>query len=214
MTIENQDVDLNNEEDLNLEDDQEEQEEDQPKEEEKPKEKKQFTPEEQLAIHERKAKQLRKQLGKDSDVPKDAPKEKATKSGDIDYGALAFYNTKSDAVKIESDEDIEFLQDTMKETGKSQGDILASKWFKEELKERAEDRRSAEAVPKGTKRSGQSSRDSVDYWLAKGELPENTPENQELRRKVVDARIKRETSGSNFSSSPSGSVMLQSQLKK
>lgn len=201
--------------DLNLEDVPEEQEEDdQPVVEEKPKEKKQFTPEEQLAIHERQAKKLRKQLGKDSDEPKDTPKEKATKSGDIDYGALAFYNTTSDAVKIESEEDIEFLKETMEETGKSQKDILASKWFKSELKERAESRRSADAVPKGTKRSGQSSRDSVDHWLAKGELPENTPENQELRRKVVDAKYKAATSGSNFSSSPSGSVTRQSQLKK
>jgi len=62
------------------------------------------------------------------------------------------------------------------------------------------------------KRSGQSSKDSVDYWLAKGELPPNTPENTKLRRDVVNAKYVQETSGSKFGS-PTGSITRQSQMK-
>lgn len=214
MTIEPKvDANLEGNEDLDLEDDVEgTKEEVEEGKEEKPVEKVKLTPEQQLAIYERKSKKLRKDLGLDSDDKE--PKAKATKSGDLDYGALAFHNSKSDSVKIESDEDIEFLKETMEETGKSQKDILASKWFQSELKERAEARRSSDAVPKGTKRTGSSSKDTVEHWLAKGEMPENTPENQELRRKIVAEKIKRATSGSNFASSATGSVTRQSQMKK
>jgi hypothetical protein len=204
----------NSEEVLELEEEEAPEEEE---EEEKPqKSAKEFTDEEKLARIERMRGKLLKKLGRNEDptpVSKKS-KEEAPKSGDLNYGELAFYNTKSDIVKIESDEDIEFLQETIAETGKPQKDILKSKWFQAELKERADARRSADAVPKGTKRSGQSSKDSVDYWLAQDKLPENTPENQDLRRKVVAEKRKRAESTNHFAPAATGSIVRQSQQRK
>lgn len=182
-----------------------------PKEEdEQPKEKKQFTPEEQLAIHERQAKKLRKQLGRESDEPKDSPKDKAPKSGELDYGQKAFLVASG----VKGPEEIALAVEFMENTGKSLEQVVESKFFNAELKELREGKASADAIPKGSKRTGQSSRDSVDYWLAKGEMPENTPENQELRRKIVAAKYKAATTGSNFSASTTGAITRQSQLKK
>jgi len=178
--------------------------------EERPKEKKQFTPEEQLAIHRREIKKLEKQLGKETEEPRVESKEKATKSGELDYGQKAYLF----ATGIKGSEETKLVQDFMANTGKSLEEVVDSKFFQAELKELRESKASEDAVPKGTRRSTTGSRDSVDYWLAKGELPENTPENQELRRKVVNARIDKETNKSKFASSATGGVTRQSQLRK
>jgi hypothetical protein len=88
---------------------------------------------------------------------------------------------------LKSDE-FAVIEEAMKSTGKSIDDVLGSKWFQNDLKERREVAASKAALPDGSGRSGQTTRDTVDYWLAKGELP---PADQvELRRKVVNAKIK------------------------
>lgn len=93
-----------------------------------------------------------------------------------------------------------FVKEAMEDTGKSIEDILASKYFQAELKERREADATEEAIPEGTKRGGTAARDTVDYWLKKGELP---PYDQtELRRKVVNERIKQEGEGSKFTDRP------------
>ncbi len=120
------------------------------------------------------------------------------KDASLDYGQLAFYNSKSNTVKIEADEDIDYLKQVMEETGKSQADILNSKWFSAEIKERAEIRASDKAVPAHGERIAKSGKDTVEYWLGKGELPSDS----ELRMKVVNARIAREK-GANSASGPS-----------
>ena len=130
--------------------------------------------------------------------PYKPPESKATpKTDDIDFAQLAFHNTKSDALKIESDEDIDFLRTTLKETGKTQKELLGAKWFQAELKERSEARATKEATPSGTRRSGETSaKTQVDYWLKRGELPPNTPENAKLRQEVV--AMKRDLGASAF----------------
>jgi hypothetical protein len=177
---------------------------------EEPKEKRKFTPEEQLAIHERQAKKLRKQLGQGSDEPKSETKEKATKSGELGYAEKAFLF----ATGVKGSEEIGLVTEFMANTGKSLEEVVDSKFFQAELKELRESKASSEAVPKGSKRSTSGSKDTVDYWLAKGELPENTPENQELRRKIVNAKYARETSSNKFSPSSTGSIVRQSQQRK
>ncbi len=76
-------------------------------------------------------------------------------------------------------------------------DLLNSPYFKEKLEIAA----SAEATPTGTPASVLGG-DSVDYWIQKGQYPPNTPENQELRRKVATALAKQADSGSRFSPNP------------
>lgn len=203
MENENEDIDLENNEDL------EEEEQDKP--EEKPEDKSEGrskeTPEARLARMERQTAQLRKKLGVE---PKEEKTEtKSNKSEDFDYAQKAYLVANG----IKGKKEQELVQEFIRNTGKSLDDVVESKFFQAELKELREADASANAVPKGSKRSASSPRDSVDYWLAKDELPENTPENMELRRQVVNARYKRETSGSKFASSTTGGVQRQSQLK-
>jgi hypothetical protein len=203
-----QDVDLNNEEDLDLDLNSEESDdtpEDNKKSEEKPKE----TPEQKVARLKRQLAREERKLGGDK-TERTESKEKATKSGELSDGQVAIL--RADGIRGVAETAL--VKEFMDNTGKSLLDVLDNKFFQAELKEMRESKASADAVPKGSKRSTSSSRDKVDYWLAKGELPENTPENQELRREVVNARYKRETSGSKFASSPTGSVTRQSQLRK
>ncbi len=93
-----------------------------------------------------------------------------------------------------------FVLEEMTKTGKSMDEILESKYFQAQLAENRELAASKEAIPTGTNRSGNATRDTVDYWIAKGEMP---PEDQvELRRKVVNARIEKEKQTTKFTSTP------------
>jgi hypothetical protein len=79
-----------------------------------------------------------------------------------------------------------------KETGKDAESLLDSTYFQTEFKDFKEKKASSDATPTGSKRSNNSSVDTVDYWLAKDELP---PVSEvKLRRDVVNARIKKENS--------------------
>mgnify|MGYP001564335158 CR=1 FL=1 len=129
---------------------------------------------------------------------KKEPEATPKPSNDVDFGQLAFHNTKSDVTKIEHDEDVEFLRETIKDTGKPQASILGTKWFQAELKERQEARTTKEAIPSGSKRAPTTaSRETPEYWTAKGELPPDTPENRELRQKIVNLRYDKEKSAFN-----------------
>jgi hypothetical protein len=116
------------------------------------------------------------------------PKEPKQSDG-FDYGSYAFMEQRG----ITSDEDITFVKNNMKETGKSLRDLLNTKWFQTELAERKEVEKTADSAPKG-KRTGNSATDSVDYWLGKdlSEAPKH------LHREIVNAKLKKEGSGSHF----------------
>lgn len=137
---------------------------------------------------------------------KDEP-QKTTKSSDksdIDFGQLAFYNSQPDSVKI-APADVDFLKEAIADTGKDQQTILNSKWFQSDLKERQAARATADATPKGTKRSAQPSQQDEGYWLAKiesGQAAIADISDVTLRRKVLNMRIEKEKVGSRFSSNP------------
>lgn len=83
-----------------------------------------------------------------------------------------------------------------KETGKDLESLLETTYFQTELRNLREAKTTANAIPKGSKRANNSSVDTVEYWIAKNELP---PVSEvELRRQVVNARIKREETKSQF----------------
>ena len=94
--------------------------------------------------------------------------------------------------------EFQLVFDEMKASGKTMDEVLESPYFKEKL----EENRSKEAVPKDNKRGGGSAKDSVDYWINKGEYPPDTPENTELRRKVLKELARRDSEGSKFSPNP------------
>jgi hypothetical protein len=113
----------------------------------------------------------------------------------FDYGQKAFLRANG----ITPDE-YELVQEVMSATGKSLEDVVDSKYFQAELKERRDAKASKDAIPSGTKRSASASRDQVEYWLAKGELP--PAGERELRQKVVNAKLKAEQSKSQFTDNP------------
>lgn len=91
------------------------------------------------------------------------------------------------------------------ENGKSLDDVLdesttVGKLFQAELKERRDLKASKDAIPSGSKRATPTARDTVEYWVAKGELPPR--DQKELRQKVLDAKIKAEEKKSQFSTNP------------
>jgi len=123
--------------------------------------------------------------------PQDKKEEKSEEGLDLMQKA---YLKASD---IKSSE-FPFVLEKMKETGKDLETLIESKYFVTELKEMREEAEAKDAMPTGENRSSASSRDSVEYWVAKGELP---PADQvELRRKVVNAKAKQATDGSKFAS--------------
>lgn len=125
---------------------------------------------------------------------KNKPREQKTNnSGELDYGQKAFLAANG----VKGSDEMKLVQEIMRNTGKRDLEsVLESKYFKSELEEMRALRSTAEANPSGSKRSGQSSADSVDYWIAKGELPPAS--NPELRRQYVNAKIKKSKGGSPF----------------
>lgn len=113
-----------------------------------------------------------------SNTEKPIPKKEG-----FDYGELAYIEAKG----FSDEEDVAYIEKTIKESGKDLKELLSTNWFKADLKERQEIRASKNAIPEGTKRSGGGANDQVEYWLAKGELP--PADKKELRRKVINAKI-------------------------
>lgn len=116
---------------------------------------------------------------------KETPEPQTKKSNDLDYGELAFLTAKG----VENDDEVDFVKTIINNTGRSLKDVVGDDYVQAKLTAMREQRAVKDATPSGTKRSAQSASDSVEYWLAKGELPDDV----DLRRKVVNARIEKET---------------------
>ena len=128
-------------------------------------------------------------------VPIKKESEATPEKKEFDYAELAYLTSKGI-----TDEEMQFVWDTIKNTGKSLREIIGATWFQTELKEKREAQVSKNAIPSGSSRSSSSARDSVEYWITKGELP---PIDQpELRQKVVNARIEAERKKSQFTDTP------------
>lgn len=93
---------------------------------------------------------------------------------------------------IKTADEISLAKKLAKETGKDIESLLESTYFQTELKSFREQKASADAIPTGNKRASNTSVDSVEYWIAKGELP--PPSEVKLRQDVVNARMKKESS--------------------
>ena len=118
-----------------------------------------------------------------------------------DYGKLAYLAANG----VKGKKELELVEQYMG-FGKTLNDIVENKYFLNDLKELREDGSAKTALPSGSKRSTPSPRDSVQYWLMKGELP---PQDQaQLRRDVVNAKIKAESGGTRFTNNPVGSGIV------
>ncbi len=91
-----------------------------------------------------KARDLAKANAEKEQKPENQKKEKEG----FDYAEKAFLKASG----IQSNE-YEFVQKTLDSTGKSLDEVLESKYFQAELKERREEADTKKAIPEGTKRS-------------------------------------------------------------
>lgn len=119
-----------------------------------------------------------------------------SKPSDLDWGQKAFLLANG----IKGSDETGLVKDFMANTGKSLDEVMESKYFQSELKEFRDAKLTENAVPSGSKRTGQTAQSTVEYWLSKGELPPTSE--VQLRREVVNARLKAEKSGNVFTTNP------------
>lgn len=190
-------MDTNEEDkDLDLEDEEEDTEEgDKPEDgvddegKKKPKENgKKRTPEEQLEYFEGRAARIRKQLGKTDADKKEAKTEPTKPAEGLDYGQKAFLATNG----VKGAGEFKIIETAMKQGGLTLEQAIESPYVQGMLKDERERVAAKEAIPSTKKTGGADANGpkSVEYWLKKGELPPDTAENTELRRKVVNAKMK------------------------
>jgi len=179
---------MENEEDLNLEldiEDEETQEETQ----EKPKE----TIEAKKARLERQLSQINKKLGNEPNKTSDKVETKKEDLDRIDKAILR-------AEKITDPDEIALARDIKKETGKDIEDVLESRYFKAELKAMREEKQAQDALPSSSKRTSTSSMKTVEYWIAKGEMPPASE--PKLRQDYVNAKMANTKRANMFSDNP------------
>jgi hypothetical protein len=144
-----------------------------------------------------------KDATKEKKPEKKVEKKPASKTSSKDDEEVSLDKTDRAILRsegIKTDDEFELVQKVMEETGKDVEGVIASKYFQSELKSLRDAREVADATPGASKRSGQSTKNDVDWWIAKGQLP---PHDQPaLRQKVVNAKIAQERNKSSFSKNP------------
>lgn len=175
--------------DLDIEDDEEEDDEDDEDKDKNKSPKPKESDDAKKSRLERQLKQLNKKMGVNVKQPEKPKKqEEAPKKGELDRIDRAVLRTEG----ITHPDEIALIEEIMADTGKDVESILESRFFKSELKNIRNERTLQDAMPKSTKRANATSPNSVEYWLAKGELP---PASEgKLRQEVVNAKIAREKS--------------------
>ena len=150
------------------------------------------TPEAKLARLKRQTSQLEKKLG----VTQEVKQEPKSQSSELGYAEKAYLQGND----IKGNEEFSIVQKYIKDTGKKLEELvdegtIVGKLIRSEIKELRETKATDNATPKGTKRSTQTPKDSVDYWLKKdfSEVP------QEMKIAVVNRRIELEKSKNPFS---------------
>lgn len=161
------------------------------------------TPEAKYARLNRETEQL---LKKNPGLKKPAESEPAApaadKKGELDLGSKA-YLMQND---IKTPEEMKLVQDALKANpGMTIETIITNGYFLAQLKDHRDTVAAEDASPSG-KRNGQAAKDTVEYWVAEGGLPENTPANQKLRQDIVAARSKKAGAGTQFTANPVGNA--------
>ena len=127
----------------------------------------------------------------------DEAPERAKQSEGLDYGMKAYLKAEG----INSNE-FDFVQEQLSESNLQLDGLLSNKYFQSELKDRRDKAAIETAMPGNTRGASENPKSKVDYWLSRGEMPENTPENTELRREIVNKRYDREKRSGQFSQTP------------
>lgn len=113
-----------------------------------------------------------------------------SKSSEPDYAKLAFLEQRG----LTNPDDQKMVQEEAERLKMPLTDILGMEHIKSKLNSAKEQREAENGMPKGRGRGSGKTQQDVDYWLAKGE----TPDDLELANKVIDARMAKEKQGSKF----------------
>jgi len=152
------------------------------------------------------AKRFKTKLEKASEKKEVKPKVKKLKSKDsdnLDYALKEAQKANLTANGIKGKDEHKLAFDRMKGSGLDVDEVVENKYFMEDLKEMREAKAIDEATPKSDgSRPTSTPKSEAGYWVAKGEMPPNTPENQKLRQDIVNAKMKNQSDGSPFSSNP------------
>lgn len=128
--------------------------------------------------------------------PKAEPGKQVIKSEEkpgLDYGQKAFLNANG----IKGADAIKLAEDYLASGKYTLDSLIENKHFQNDLKDLMDDKAAKEAIPNNTRGSGSgSAKDSVDYWLNKGEMP--PVDKPLLRQQYVNARYAKEKGGSPF----------------
>lgn len=116
-------------------------------------------------------------------------KSESKKSDDLDYGQKAFLTASG----IKGTKEFDFVKDEMKKSGEELENLLENDYFQSKLDKFRALNKTNDAIPKGKGGSGVPT-DSVEYWMAKP--MEEVP--QDMRIKVVNARLKKEEGKGKF----------------
>ena len=122
---------------------------------------------------------------------KPEPPALTPQSNEPDYAKLAYLKAEG----IAHPDDQKIVQDEATRLKLSLTDVLQMEHIKSKLETAKNQREAMAGMPKGGGRGTGKTQGDVDYWLAKGE----TPDDQELAEKVIEARIKKEEQGNKFS---------------
>lgn len=133
-------------------------------------------------LHDAKPDKVDKTTDKDSKDSKDSKDDKNDSPKELGLGEKAYLLQKG----VETKEEQELVRKTMEESGKGLEELLDASWFQAELKTLKEAKVAKEAMPDESGRTTPSGAGTVEYWLAKDEVP---PVGQtKLRREYVKAK--------------------------
>tara|TARA_Y100000296_G_scaffold3743_1_gene4978 strand:+ start:2831 stop:3382 length:552 start_codon:yes stop_codon:yes gene_type:complete len=131
-----------------------------------------------------------------SSEKEEAPEKVESKSSELDYDDVYLA-----AKGIEDDAEVDFVKSIKKKTGENIRTVLKDEFVQSRLEQMKADSTALKATPTGSKRGTPSAgKNSVDYWLAKGEFP---PKGEtKLRREYINRKMNDGDSGSIFTDKP------------
>lgn len=139
------------------------------------------TPQEEYDYHQGRAERLAKKLGlKKPEVKKDS--SEPSESINLDYGEKAFLKTYG----IQGADELALVKNFASRTGDDLDTIVSDDIFLGKLNNLRQARESANAIPKGKNRSGQSAITDTDLAYAKYKETGDLPTDFATRNKVVD----------------------------
>ena len=123
------------------------------------------------------------------------PKEQ---SSEPDYAKLSFLEGR----KVDNPDDQQIVLSEAERLKLPLTDVLEMEHIKSKLKDAKDQRESTEGMPKGSGKGTGKTRNDVDYYTSKPQKADGTyetPTDLDLADKVIEARMKKEKQGNQFS---------------